>query len=161
MSYGVFSMLLSEFQELLVPWYPYLKIAHIVSFTAWMAGMFYLPRLFVYHTQVKPTSETAAIFSVMERKLLKIIMNPAMISTWAFGLLLSLVPGIVDWSSGWWHTKLTAVILMSGAHGVLAKHQQAFAQKTYLWKEKSYRIFNEVPTVLLIIIVTVVVLKSI
>ncbi len=153
-------MLLSEFQEFLAPWYPQLKIAHIVSFTAWMAGMFYLPRLFVYHTQVKPDSETAAIFSVMEGKLLRIIMNPAMIATWTFGLLLSAIPGVVDWASGWWHTKLTAVLLMSGAHGALAKHQRAFSQGVYLWSERSYRIFNEVPTVLLIIIVTVVVLKN-
>ena len=89
--------------------YPWTKAFHIVSMIAWMAGMLYLPRLYVYHCEVKPGSAESERFKVMERRLLKQIINPAMIATWCFGVLLVLTPGIINWSAGWWHVKLTAV----------------------------------------------------
>ena len=81
---------------------------------AWMAGMFYLPRLYVYHCELRPGSAESERFKVMERRLLKQIINPAMIATWTFGVLLVLTPGIIAWSAGWWHVKLAMVLLMSG-----------------------------------------------
>ncbi len=86
--------------------YPWTKALHIISMVAWMAGMFYLPRLYVYHCETRPGSAESERFKVMERRLLKQILNPAMIATWTFGILLVLTPGVLDWSAGWWHVKL-------------------------------------------------------
>lgn len=152
-------MLCPEIQNFLATYYLYLKIAHIVSFTAWMAGLFYLPRLFVYHVQVHPTSEAANMFQIMEYRLLRYIMNPAMISTYVFGLCLSSIPHVIDWMSPWWHTKLTAVLLLSGFQGFLSVQVKKFAQHTYPHREKFYRIINEVPTILLIVIVSAVIVR--
>ncbi len=90
--------------------YPWTKAFHIISLIAWMAGMFYLPRLYVYHCDAARGSAESERFKVMERRLLKQIVNPAMIATWTFGILLVLTPGVIDWSAGWWHVKLAAVI---------------------------------------------------
>ncbi|HET8729298.1 MAG TPA: protoporphyrinogen oxidase HemJ [Alphaproteobacteria bacterium] len=138
--------------------YLWIKAAHVVSLIAWMAGMFYLPRLFVYHTQVASGSEAAAKFEVMEAKLLRVIMRPAMAATWILGItLLVLEPGWL--SQGWLHVKLLAVLLMSGLHGVLARWQKSFAAGENTRTEKFYRLINEVPTLLLVVIVVMVIVK--
>jgi protoporphyrinogen IX oxidase len=141
----------------LTPFYHLILAFHIVSFTCWMAGMFYLPRLYVYHCQVAPGSAESARFKVMERRLLKQITTPAMIATWIFGILLVLTPGAVDWHAAWWWTKLIAVILMSGFHGASSKWRRNFLNDANVKPEKFYRIANEIPTILFIIIVFAVV----
>jgi putative membrane protein len=141
-----------------VDWYPYIKAFHIIAMVAWMAGMFYLPRLYVYHAGVAPGSEASETFKVMEARLLRIIMNPAMILTWALGLILMF--GFIDWrASGWLHAKLLFVILLSGFHGALSKWRKDFATDTNSRSPRFYRIANEVPTLLLIIIIILAVAK--
>ena len=140
--------------------YPYVKALHIVSVISWMAGMFYLPRLFVYHAErAEVGSELDATFQIMEYKLLRFIMNPAMIATWLFGLLLVITPGIVDWSQPWSWIKALSVIAMSGVHGWLSKRQKEFAEGKNTRSGRTYRMVNEAPTVLMLIIVFAVVVK--
>ncbi len=141
----------------LAPAFHWLLAFHIISFTAWMAGMFYLPRLYVYHCQTTPGTAESERFKVMEVKLLRLIINPAMIATWVFGILLILTPGAVDWHAPWWWTKLTCVILMTGFHGALSRWRRDFLNDRNRRTERFYRIANEVPTVLFIIIVLSVV----
>jgi putative membrane protein len=141
----------------LIPFYRWELALHILAFTAWMAALFYLPRLYVYHCQVAPGSAESARFKVMERRLLKQIATPAMIATWTIGILLILTPGAVDWSAPWWWTKLTSVILMSGFHGACSKWRRNFATDANTKPERFYRIANEIPTVLFVIIVLSVV----
>jgi putative membrane protein len=141
----------------LIPFFHWLLAFHIISFTAWMAGMFYLPRLYVYHCQTVPGTAESERFKVMEAKLLRLIINPAMISTYIFGILLILTPGAVNWHATWWWTKLIAVLLMTGFHGACSKWRKNFLNDRNTKSEKFYRIANEVPTVLFIIIVLVVV----
>jgi protoporphyrinogen IX oxidase len=143
--------------DALAPFFRLVLACHIISFTAWMAGLFYLPRLYVYHCQVAPGSAESARFKVMERRLLRQITNPAMIATWIFGILLVLTPGAVNWYAAWWWTKLIAVLLMSGFHGACSKWRKNFLNDANTKSEKFYRIANEVPTVLFLIIVLVVV----
>lgn len=144
----------------LVAFYPWIKALHVISMVAWMAGMFYLPRLFVYHTQLAPGSPESERFKVMERRLLKQIINPAMIATWVFGLLLLSTPGVIDWKhDGWWHVKLTMVLLMTGFHGAMSKWRREFLEDRNRRSHKFYRIANEVPTLLLVIIVIMVIVK--
>lgn len=140
--------------------YPWTKALHVISMVAWMAGMFYLPRLFVYHCETVPGSTDSERFKVMERRLLKQIMVPAMIATWTFGALLVLTPGVVDWTHfNWWHVKFLAVILMTGFQGAAGKWRRQFLEDRNQKPERFYRIANEVPTVLLVIIVIMVIAK--
>ena len=125
---------------------------HIISFTAWMAGMFYLPRLFVYHSQKDVGTDSSETFKIMERKLLKIIMNPAMISTWVFGFLLIGYIGFEIMLELWLQIKLLLVLFMSGCHGFFAKIIRNFEKDQRDRSEKFYRYINELPTILLIII---------
>jgi putative membrane protein len=141
----------------LLPFYRWELAFHIVSFTAWMAGLFYLPRLYVYHCQTAPGSVESARFKVMERRLLKQITTPAMLATWFFGILLILTPGAVDWHAAWWWTKFIAVILMSGFHGACSKWRKNFLNDANVKPERFYRIANEVPTLLMLVIVFAVV----
>ncbi len=146
--------------DLLLTVYPWIKALHIVSVIAWMAGLFYLPRLFVYHAeQVEGGSKTDVMFQAMERRLLKAIMNPAMIATWAFGLILVMTPGIVDWAQLWPWTKAISVLAMSWFHGWLALRRKDFAGGRNTLTGRRYRLMNEVPTVLLIVIVFSVILR--
>ncbi|EYD73165.1 protoporphyrinogen oxidase HemJ [Limimaricola hongkongensis] len=139
--------------------YPWIKAGHIVSFVAWMAGMFYLPRLFVYHAErAKPGSELDQTFQVMELKLMKLIMGPAMISTWVFGLVL-ISFGVVDWSQPWPWIKAVAVLAMTGMQGWLSKRRKDFAAGSNSRSGRQFRIANEVPTVLLLVIVVAVVVR--
>ncbi|MGE0564793.1 MAG: protoporphyrinogen oxidase HemJ [Pseudolabrys sp.] len=137
--------------------YLLLKALHIIALIAWMAGMLYLPRLFVYHCEAEPGSKQSETFKVMERRLLKVIMTPAMLATWVFGLALALMGG---WfTSGWFLAKLALALAMSGLHGAMSAWVGEFATDSNRRSAKFYRIFNEVPTVLLILIVFLVVLK--
>jgi putative membrane protein len=127
---------------------------------AWMAGLFYLPRLFVYHAeQGHVGSETDRLLQVMEIKLLRLIMNPSMITTWLFGLVLVLTPGIVDWSSVWPWAKAASVLAMTWFHGWLSLRRKDFAAGRNQLGGRRYRIMNEVPTLLMIIIVLSVIVK--
>ena len=137
----------------LAPYLLWTKSLHVIAVIAWMSAMFYLPRLYVYHCDVARGSEASERFKVMERRLLKQIMTPAMIATWCLGLLLVLTPGAVDWTAPWWHVKLTGVILMSGFHGAASKWRRDFLEDRNVRPQRFYRIANEVPTVLMVIIV--------
>ena len=147
-------------QAFLSDWYPWIKSLHVISVIAWMAGMFYLPRLYVYHAeQVERGSATDAMFQTMERRLLRAIIDPAMTATWIFGLCLVFTPGIVDWSEIWPWTKAAAVITMSWFHGWLSKERKNFVEGTNIKSGRTYRMMNELPTVLMIIIVISVITR--
>ena len=142
--------------EFVARWYPWIKALHIISVMAWMAGMLYLPRLFVYHADAKPGSELSETLKVMERRLLRAIINPAMGAAFLFGGLLLFVQ---DWSQGWLHAKLTLVLAMTAIHGFLARWRKEFAADRNRRPARFYRIANEGPTVLLIAIVILAVAK--
>lgn len=146
--------------DILILAYPWIKSFHIISVISWMAGIFYLPRLFVYHSEnVELHGKTHDLFCMMEMKLLRVIMNPAMIATWIFGLLLVAVPGIVDWSDVWPWLKGISVIGMTVFHIWLGKQRKNFVAGDGVLEGRRYRIMNEVPTVLMIVIVISVVVK--
>jgi putative membrane protein len=137
--------------------YEWIKALHIVAVISWMAGMLYLPRLFVYHCEAEAGSKQSETFKVMERRLLKAIMNPAMIVTWLAGLYLAWAG---HWfSSGWLHGKLLLVVMLSGVHGFFSRCVKDFAADRNQRSKKFYRIINEVPTVLMVGIVILVVVK--
>ncbi|MEO9191888.1 MAG: protoporphyrinogen oxidase HemJ [Acetobacteraceae bacterium] len=139
--------------------YPWIKAFHVISMIAWMAGMFYLPRLYVYHCDLRVGSAESERFKVMERRLLKQIVNPAMVATWTFGILLVLTPGVIEWSWGWWHVKLAAVIAMSALHGEFARWRRDFLHDRNRRPVRFYRIANEIPTMLVILIVIMVIVR--
>ena len=143
----------------LVAAYPWIKAFHIVSVIAWMAGLLYLPRLFVYHAAETPGSAASETFKIMERRLLRAIMNPAMIAVLVLGLLLALTPGVVDWVNGWIHAKLVLVAGLAGLHHLMARWRQDFAADRNTRPPRFYRMVNEVPTLLMILIVVLVVVK--
>ena len=146
--------------DILAAAYPWTKVLHIVSMVTWMAGLFYLPRLFVYHAETAPAgSAQSGTFQTMERKLLRQIMNPAMMATWIFGILLAATPGIVSWTSGWIYVKLAAVVALTGYHEWLARRCRDFARDENRLSGRTYRLVNELPVVALLIIVTMVVVK--
>ena len=146
--------------DYLIAMYPWLKAGHIISVISWMAGIFYLPRLFVHHSEkVEVPSQTDRLFSMMESKLLKVIMTPAMLATWGFGLSLAMIPGVLDWSDIWPWVKLISIIAMTWFHFWLAKRQRDFELGDNQLTGKTYRIMNEVPTVLLLVIVIMVVVR--
>jgi putative membrane protein len=145
--------------DFLAPAYPWVKALHLIAVIAWMAGLFYLPRLFIYHMQVPAGDSRSELFKVMERRLLRAIMNPAMIATWLFGVALILTPGVVDWTAGWWHLKFTSVLVMTWFHMDLAKARKVFEADGRPRTERGWRIMNEVPTVLMIVIVLMVIAK--
>jgi putative membrane protein len=142
--------------------YGWVKAFHIIAVFAWMAGMLYLPRLFVYHCAAEKGSVQSETFKVMERRLLRLIVNPAMIATWVFGLWLAWLgpDSHYGWfASGWLQTKLVLVVILSAVHGLLARWMKAFARDENRHSARFYRIINEIPTLLLIGIVLLVVLK--
>ena len=136
----------------------WVKALHVISVIAWMAGMLYLPRLFVYHAVAEIGSDKAETFKVMERRLLRGIMTPAMVASWVFGLWM-IFAGLVDPTAPWLHLKLAMVLLLSACHGILAKYTRLFAQDKNTKPQKFFRIINEVPTVLMIVIVIAVIVK--
>jgi putative membrane protein len=141
-----------------VDYYPWLKAVHVLAMIAWMAGMLYLPRLFVYHAEVGPGTPQSETFKVMERRLLKAIINPAMITVWITGLWLGFASGYLQ-GAGWLHAKIGLVILMSAFHGFLAATTKRFAADRNTRSAGFYRVANEVPTVLLVGIVVLAVVK--
>lgn len=146
--------------DLLSSLYPWIKSLHVISVISWMAGLFYLPRLFVYHTeQVQTGSQTDGLFQTMEVKLLRAIMNPAMVATWLFGLILAFTPGIVDWSAVWPWMKALCVCGMTWFHHWLGWRRKDFLDGKNTLSGRSYRLMNEVPTVLMIIIVVSVIAR--
>ncbi len=143
----------------LTPLYPWTKALHIVAVIAWMAGMLYLPRLFVYHCGAAPGTPASEMLKVMERRLLRAIINPAMIVTVLLGVALLATPGVADWSRGWLHAKLALVAVMFGVHGLLSRWRKDFEADRNRRPARFYRIVNEVPTILLITIVILAVVK--
>ena len=137
----------------------WIKALHIISVIAWMAGLLYLPRLFIYHVKAQPGSELSETLKVMERRLLKFIMNPAMAASWLFGGLLLLTYNQDMWISGWLHAKLGLVVLLTGMHMAMGRWRREFAEDRNVRSRKFYRIANEVPTVLMIGIVIFVVVQ--
>ena len=146
--------------DFLLDWYFWIKSMHVVSVISWMAGLFYLPRLYVYHVeQVEPGSATDSMFQVMERRLLRGIMNPASIATWIFGLCLVFTPGVVDWTTVWPWTKAVSVIAMTWFHHWLGLRRKDFVAGQNSRSGRDYRIMNEVPTLLMLVIVFSVIVK--
>ena len=137
--------------------YDWVKAVHVIAVIAWMAGMLYLPRLFVYHADSKPGSEQSETFKVMEFRLMTIIMNPAMIVAWVLGVWLAWQAGF--FSSGWLHAKLAAVIALSAVHGMLSVAMRRFAEDANTKSSRYWRIMNEVPTLLMFAIVILVIVK--
>ena len=137
--------------------YSWIKAFHLIAAMAWMAGMLYLPRLFVYHCAAEPGSKQSETFKVMERRLLRAIINPAMIATWALGLWLVWSGGW--WASDWFKAKVVLVLVLSGVHGLLARWTKDFAADRNRRSAKFYRLVNELPTVLMIGIVILAIVK--
>jgi protoporphyrinogen IX oxidase len=163
-SFLIFSLRRKKAREakmnFLMDWYFWTKSLHVISVIAWMAGLFYLPRLYVYHVEeaAKGPALTDTLV-VMERRLLKAIMNPAMISTWIFGLALVATPGVIDWSSIWVWAKAASVLGMTVFHMWLGARRKDLAAGTNKISGRGYRLMNEVPTILMIIIVFAVIVK--
>ena len=137
----------------LAPYYLWTKSFHVISVIAWMVALLYLPRLFVYHCETTPGSEASERFKLMERRLLRQIALPAMLASLAFGVVMVLTPGAVSWTDGWWYTKLAGVVLLFGFHGACSRWRRDFAADRNRHKQRYYRIANEVPTVIMIVVV--------
>lgn len=146
--------------EWLAGYYLWIKAFHIMAVISWMAGLFYLPRLFVYHSeQVNAGAAEDTLFQTMEAKLLRVIMNPAMIAVWGSGVLLAMVPGVIDWGQVWVWTKLSGIVAMSWFHMWLARRRRVFLKGENSLTGRTYRMMNEVPTLLMVVIVVSVVVK--
>jgi putative membrane protein len=137
--------------------YVWLKAFHVIAIIAWMAGMLYLPRLFVYHCEAEPRSKQSETFKVMERRLLHAIVTPAMVVSWVLGLWLAWAGGF--YAAGWLHAKVLLVLALSALHGFFVRCVREFAQDRNRFSQKFYRIINEVPAVLMVAIVILAVVK--
>jgi putative membrane protein len=150
-------------QEFLSLNYEWLRALHLIAVMSWMAGLLYLPRLFVYHAEEIAENgvgtDKGETFKVMENRLLRFIMNPAMIVSWAFGLAMIMGNPAMMQGSGWLHAKLLLVFLMSGVHGMLSAQRRKFANDENQKSAKFFRILNEVPTVLMVVIVILAVVQ--
>lgn len=145
--------------DLLADLHPWIKALHIISIIAWMAGLLYLPRLYVYHCDAPAGSPQSETFKIMERRLLRGIMNPAMAAAFVFGILLLLTPGVVDWGAAWIYLKLLLVAALSHFHHLLARWRKDFAADRNSRPARFYRFANEVPTALMILIVILIVVR--
>jgi len=146
--------------DLLISLYPWVKAFHIMAVISWMAGLFYLPRLFVYHAeQVETGTDTDQLFQTMEIKLLRFIMNNAMIASWIAGLLMVITPGIIDYTAVWPYTKLLSVMGMTWFHIWLAARRKDFVRGENVLDGRRYRMMNEVPTLLMIVIIVSVIVR--
>ncbi len=143
--------------DFIAEYYLWIMAFHIIAVISWLAGMLYLPRLFVYHCQVEPKSEASEKFKIMERKLLRAIINPAMIVAFILGIMLAYQAEI--YKQGWFHVKLALLFALTGIHGILAKHRKEFERNENKKSERYYRILNEIPAVLMILIVILAVVK--
>jgi putative membrane protein len=137
--------------------YPWIKALHVIAIISWMAGMLYLPRLFIYHCDCDPSSQQAQTFAVMEHRLMTVIMNPAMIVSWILGLYLAWQ--VFGFQGGWLHAKIAAVVALSGVHGYFAKAVRSFGRGEYVRTPRHWRMMNEAPTLLMIVIVVLAVVK--
>jgi protoporphyrinogen IX oxidase len=137
--------------------YPWIKAIHVIAIISWMAGMLYLPRLFVYHSEVPVGSAQSETFKVMERRLLTLITNPAMVIAWVLGLWLAWKGGY--WAAHWFHVKFALVLVLSGLHGYLSAAARAFAEDRNTKSARHWRIVNEIPAVLMVGIVILVIVK--
>ncbi|WP_026380536.1 protoporphyrinogen oxidase HemJ [Afifella pfennigii] len=137
--------------------YEWARALHVISIIAWMAGLLYLPRLMVYHTKVAVGSDQSELFKVMERRLLVAIMTPAMIASWGFGLWAAFLAHA--WDQGWFHIKLTLVVLLTLSHFFMMGWVKAFREDRNTRPEKFYRAVNEIPTLLMIGIVIMVIVR--
>ena len=147
-------------EDILNVLYPLVKTLHVVSIIAWMAGLLYLPRLMVYHVEnAQVSNEMDATFQMMERRLFQLIMTPAMIAAWLFGILLALTPYVINWQQAWPWVKLVSVFLMTGFHHWLGARCKDFIRGENTISGRQYRLVNEVPTVLMIVIVVSVIVK--
>ena len=147
-------------ENLLAAVYPWIKSLHVMAVIAWMAGLFYLPRIFVYHVERAKTGDALdQVFGVMETKLLRVIMNPSMIVAWGAGLALALTPGIVDWSEIWPWTKAASVLAMTWFHIWLAARRRDFVLGRNILTGRQFRLMNEVPTLLMVVIVLSVIVR--
>jgi len=146
--------------DFLVSHYNWIKAMHVIAAMAWMAGLFYLPRLFAYHADaVAGSFEPSATLAVMERRLLRIIMNPAMTGTWLFGFVMILTPGMIDWQSAWPHVKAVAVLALTLFHMWLARKRKELLAGNCRTAARQFRLMNEIPTVLAIVIVIMAVVE--
>lgn len=143
--------------ETLSNYYPWIKAIHIIAVIAWMAGLLYLPRLFVYHAGAPAGSERSEMLKIMERRLLRAIMNPAMIAAFVLGILLLMTPGIL--SGAWWHAKLLLVVVLAGVHMAMAAWRKAFEEDRNTKSAGFFRLMNEVPTLIMIAVVILAVVK--
>ena len=139
--------------------YPWIKSLHIVSMVAWMAGLLYLPRLYVYHSMAAVESDVSETFKVMERRLLRGIMTPAMLATWIFGLLLAGISGVVDWRMNWIWIKFALVVGLTVFHIALVRWRRKFSVDQNRHSTRFFRLINELPTLALIAIIILVVVK--
>lgn len=140
--------------------YPWVKAFHVIAVISWMAGLLYLPRLFVYHADSPPGSAQSQTFKVMERRLLRAIATPAMLASWLLGLWLAFGYGVIDWAfDGWFHAKLALVVALTAYHGLLARWRKDFEADRNQRRARFYRIVNEVPTVLMIAVVILVIVR--
>jgi putative membrane protein len=146
---------MTAFTDFVSDWYSWIKAFHVIAVIAWMAGLLYLPRLFVYHADAKPGSELSETLKVMERRLLRGIMNPAFVAVWVLGLSLA----TLHWHEPWLHAKFALVLVLSGLHHLFALWRKDFAADRNTRPARFYRIANEVPTLILIGIVILVIVK--
>ena len=142
--------------DIITQWYLWIKALHLIAVIAWMAGLLYLPRLFVYHCEAPPGSELARTFEVMERRLLRAIMNPAMVAVWVFG---GAMLWVQNWSQGWLHAKLALIMVLTWLHHAMAGWRKDFAAGHNRHSAKFYRIINETPTAIMVGIVILVIVK--
>ena len=139
--------------------YPWVKALHIIAVISWMVGMLYLPRLFVYHSEAPIGSDKSETFKVMERRLMRVIMNPAMIVSTLFGVLLFLTPGVVDWYAWWVYAKIILVVFLLVLHGIFAFWRKRFEEDKNKTSARTFRIANEGPTILMIGIIIMVIVR--
>lgn len=137
----------------------WIKALHVISVIAWMAGLLYLPRLFAYHAEAEPGSAQSETFKIMERRLLRVIMNPAMVSTYLFGITMLFLPDVVDWSRGWIYVKLAFVVVLTVLHHVFSLWRKRFARNENRHTARFFKAVNEVPTVAMITIVILVIVR--
>ena len=145
--------------QLLIDNFRWIMALHVISVISWMAGLLYLPRLFVYHADAPAGSAQSETFKTMERRLLRGIMNPAMIATYVFGILLALAPGVVDWSSAWIYVKLAMVAGLTATHHAFGLWRKDFAADRNRRPARFYRVANEAPTLMMIVTVVMVIVK--
>lgn len=137
--------------------YPWIKALHVIAVISWMAGMLYMPRLFIYHSDCNPDSNQARTFAVMEQRLMTVIMNPAMVISWILGLYIAWT--VFGFQGGWLHAKLAAVVALTGVHGFFLSAVKSFGRGDYVRTPRFWRMMNELPTLLMIVIVVLVVVK--